>query len=120
MRQEPLRTWVRSNGHPGDNIAQILYEQDVYRVDLSFVSSHHNVERRLLWLGSIYPTHGLPWSSVGTPPSPINLRTNNRLAPTSDDDLLQRDMLARMIAAKTSKALRHLVKTSTDRAISSM
>jgi hypothetical protein len=29
-------------------------------------------------------------------------------------------MLTRMIATKTSKALRHLVKTSTDRAISSM
>jgi hypothetical protein len=79
--------------------AQILYEQDVYRVDLSFVSWHHNVERHLLWPGSTYPTHGLPWSSVGTPPSTINLRTNNRLATACDNDLLHRDMLARMIAA---------------------
>jgi len=94
MRQEPLRAWVRSNGHHGDNIVQILYEQDVYRVDLSFVSSHHNVERHLLWPGSTYPTHR--------------------------HDLLHRDMPTRMIATKASKALRHLVKTSTDRAISSM
>jgi hypothetical protein len=98
--QAPRRTWVRSNGRHGDGIVQILFEQDVYRVDLSFVSSHNNVERGLLWPGSIYPTHGLPWSSVGTPPSTINLRTNNRLAPTSDDDLLHRDMLARVIATR--------------------
>jgi hypothetical protein len=51
MRQEPLRTWVRSNGSHGDGIVQILYEQDVYRVDLSFVSSHHSVQRHLLWPG---------------------------------------------------------------------
>ena len=52
--------------------------------------------------------------------SPIDLRTNNCLATACDDDLLHRDMLTRMIATKASKALRHLVKTSTDRAISSM
>jgi hypothetical protein len=66
------------------------------------------VERHLLWLGLTCPTHGLPWSSVGTPPSAINLRTKDRLATACDDDLLHRDMLARMIATKTSKALRHL------------
>jgi len=112
MRQEPLRAWVRSNGHHGDNIVQILYEQDVYRVDLSFVSSHHNIEAPFALARLDLPD---AWAS-----STINLRTNNRLATACDDDLLRHDMLTRMIATKTSKALRHLVKTSTDRAISSM